>query len=45
MKLEMITEGLAKLLVDNGYSTGTIVHYEREWERLNKYLLSEFGDT
>lgn len=45
MKLEMITEGLTKLLAANNYRTVTIMFYEREWERLRKYLLSEFGDT
>lgn len=45
MKLEMITEGLTKLLVENNYSIVTIIYYEREWERLRKYLFLEFGDT
>lgn len=33
MKLEMITEGLKKLLLENRYNPSTIRFYEREWKK------------
>lgn len=44
MKLELICNGLTELLVANNYSPSTINFYKREWEKLNAFLLSEYGD-
>ena len=45
MKLEMITENLIKLLHENYYNHVTIHFYEREWNKINTFLLQEYGDT
>ena len=45
MKLELITDGLKSLLIENNYSPITIRFYEREWERLREFLLNEYGET
>ena len=44
MKLELICSGLTELLVDNNYSSTTINFYQREWKKLNDFLLLEYGD-
>ena len=44
MKLELICSGLTELLVDNNYSSITINFYQREWKKLNDFLLLEYGD-
>lgn len=45
MKLEMITEGLKELLMENHYNPTTIRFYEKEWNRICSFLLAEYGDT
>ena len=45
MKLEMITEGLKKLLLENRYNPSTIRFYEREWKKIHAFLINEYGDT
>ena len=45
MKLEMITEGLKELLLENHYNPATIHFYEREWKRIHTFLIDEYGDT
>lgn len=45
MKLEVITEGLKNLLLENNYSPATIHFYEREWKKISAYLEQEFNDT
>jgi len=45
MNLELITDGLKKLLVENNYNTETINFYEREWTKIQKYLAKEYGNT
>lgn len=45
MKLEMITEGLKKLLLENHYNPSTIRFYEREWKKIHAFLTDEYGDT
>lgn len=45
MKLEMITEGLKKLLLENHYNPATIRFYEREWKKIHAFLINEYGDT
>ena len=45
MKLELITDGLKSLLIENNYSPITIRFYEREWDRLREFLLKEYGET
>lgn len=45
MKLEMITDGLLKLLTENNYSPKTIQFYEREWRKISSFLHMEYGDT
>lgn len=42
MKLELICQGLKKLLVENNYSPVTISFYEREWKKLNDFLMIEY---
>lgn len=42
MKLELICEGLKSLLVENNYSPATISFYEREWKKLNDFLMVEY---
>ena len=44
MKLELICQGLKDLLIRNNYSPQTIVFYEREWKKLNDFLLSQYED-
>lgn len=45
MKLEMITEGLKELLLENHYNPATIHFYEREWKKIQTFLMDEYGDT
>lgn len=45
MKLEMITEGLKDLLLENNYNPATIHFYEREWNKVSSFILEEYGDT
>lgn len=45
MKLEMITEGLKALLLENNYSPATIRFYEREWNKIHSFLIQEYCDT
>lgn len=45
MKLEMITEGLKELLQENHYKLTTIHFYEREWKKIQTFLMNEYGDT
>lgn len=45
MKLEMITEGLNALLLENNYNPATIRFYEREWNKIQSFLMDEYGDT
>lgn len=45
MKLEMITEGLKELLLENHYNSATIHFYEREWKKIQTFLMNEYGDT
>lgn len=45
MNLEVITDGLRKLLEENNYNIATINFYEREWKEIQKYLIKEYGNT
>ena len=45
MKLEMITDGLRQLLLENNYNPATIRFYEREWKKIRSFLLDAYGDT
>lgn len=45
MTIEMITEGLRKLLLENNYNASTIRFYEREWNKIQNFLMEEYGDT
>lgn len=45
MKLEMITDGLRMLLIENHYTPATIRFYEREWEKIQTFLEREYKDT
>lgn len=45
MRLEMITDGLRSLLLENHYSSATIHSYEREWNKIQNFLIDEYGDT
>lgn len=45
MKLETITEGLIQLLLENNYNPVTIHFYEREWKKIQSFLITEYGDT
>ena len=45
MKLELIAEGLKKLLIKYHYNPQTILFYEREWDKLSKFLIDNNNDT
>lgn len=45
MTIEEITNGLKQLLSDNNYAPATVCFYEREWEKIHSFLLSEYGDS
>lgn len=45
MKIEKITEGLKELLLENNYNPATIHFYEREWKKIQSFLITEYGDT
>ena len=44
MTLTAITEGLTKLLESNNYNPATIKFYEREWSKIQRFLVSEYGN-
>ena len=41
----MITDGLKELLLENHYNSTTIHFYEREWKKIQTFLMNEYGDT
>lgn len=45
MNLEMITEGLKQLLLENNYTPATIRFYEREWSKIQSFLTEEYGNA
>lgn len=45
MKLKMITEGLEALLLENNYNPATIHFYKREWNKIQSFLMDEYGDS
>jgi site-specific recombinase XerD len=45
MKIQMITEGLRELLNENNYNPSTIQFYEREWNKIQRFLVEEYSDT
>ena len=45
MKLEVITEGLKSLLLENNYNPATIHFYEREWKKISTFFEQEYNDT
>ena len=45
MKLEAITHGLVILLEQNHYHENTIKFYKREWEKIENFLLEQYGNT
>ena len=44
MTLTAITEGLTKLLESNNYNPATVKFYKREWSKIQRFLVSEYGD-
>ena len=44
MTLTMITEGLLKLLEANHYNPSTIKFYQREWNKIGRFLYDEYSD-
>ena len=44
MTLTMITEGLLKLLEANHYNPSTIKFYQREWNKIGRFLYAEYSD-
>ena len=44
MIMKEITDGLKNLLLDNHYNPVTIQFYEREWKKIQSFLLTEYGD-
>ena len=44
MTLTAITEGLTKLLESNNYNSATVKFYKREWSKIQRFLVSEYGD-
>ena len=44
MIMKEITDGLKTLLSDNHYNPVTIQFYEREWKKIQAFLLTEYGD-
>lgn len=45
MKIETITEGLRELLIENNYNSKTIQFYEREWSKIQRFLIEVYGET
>lgn len=45
MTFEEITSGLRKLLLDNSYNPATIRFYEREWNKIQSFLIGTYGDS
>ena len=44
MTMKEITDGLKNLLLDNHYNPVTIQFYEREWKKIQSFLMTEYGD-
>lgn len=44
MTLTVITDGLFSLLEKNNYNPATIRFYKREWSKISRFILSEYGD-
>ncbi len=44
MTLTVITDGLFSLLEKNNYNPTTIKFYKREWSKISRFILSEYGD-
>ena len=44
MTIQEITDGLKNLLLDNHYNPVTVQFYEREWKKIQSFLLTEYGD-
>ena len=44
MIMKEITDGLKTLLSDNHYNPVTTQFYEREWKKIQAFLLAEYGD-
>lgn len=44
MTLSMITEGLLALLKQNHYNISTIRFYEREWSKIRRFLIGNYGN-
>lgn len=44
MTLTVITDGLLSLLEKNNYNPATIRFYKREWSKISRFILSEYGD-
>ena len=44
MTLTIITEGLLKLLEANNYNPATIKFYQREWNKISRFLFDEYSD-
>lgn len=45
LSFEEITSGLRKLLLDNNYNPATIRFYEREWNKIQSFLIGTYGDS
>ena len=45
MRLEEITAGLIQLLNKNNYNPVTIQFYQREWTKIESFLIETYGDT
>lgn len=45
MRLEEITTGLIQLLNKNNYNPVTIRFYQREWNKIESFLIETYGDT
>ena len=44
MTLTAITDGLIKLLESNNYNSVTVKFYKREWSKIQRFLVSEYGN-
>ena len=44
MTFDEITEGLKSLLISNGYNPATLKFYEREWRKIQSFMVEEYGD-
>ncbi|MDD3277979.1 MAG: hypothetical protein PHG16_03730 [Lachnospiraceae bacterium] len=45
MQLDEITNGLRTLLIDQHYNLITITFYEREWKKIKRFLIEEYGNA